>query len=347
MYTGHHILPRLPELLDDLGLSGVAFIITDTNVLPLHGDSVRHTLQSAGWRVHVHAVPAGEASKSLECASELWDWLVSERAERGDLVVALGGGVVGDLAGWVAATYLRGMHLVQLPTTLLAQVDSSIGGKTGINHPRAKNLIGAFYPPDLTLVNTAFLATLPDRELRSGWAEVIKTALIADPALFKFLLGHGPALRRLEADPLAVVVGRCAGLKLEVVTEDPREAGRRAILNYGHTLGHALEAVTGYGVLSHGEAVAIGMRAAAHIAVDMALLEPRVAELQAKAVREFGLPEAAPALRVERVLDAMKLDKKVRSGGLRWVLLRDIGRPELRPDVPPELVRRAVEECLP
>lgn len=344
--TGHDTLPELPRMLRDLGLSGTAFLVSDSNVLPLHGERVRALMESGGWRVRSRAVPAGEASKSLECASELWDWLVSERAERGDILLALGGGVVGDLAGWVAATYLRGIGLVQVPTSLLAQVDSSVGGKTGINHPQAKNLIGSFYPPNLTLVDTSFLRTLPERELRSGWAEVIKTALVADPTLFEYILDNTQSLLRLETAPLAHVVGRCANLKLEVVTEDPKESGRRAILNYGHTLGHAIETAAGYGALLHGEAVAVGMRAAATIAVDLGMLRLELAARQAEALLAFGLPQGAPGIGARSVLEAMKLDKKVRSGGLRWVLLREIGAPEVRPDVPPELVRRVVKECL-
>lgn len=329
-----------------MGLSGTAFVVSDTHVLPLYGERIRQLMEGAGWRVHTRAIPAGEASKSLECASDLWDWLVLERAERGDTIIALGGGVVGDLAGWAAATYLRGVNLVQVPTTLLAQVDASIGGKTGINHPSAKNLIGSFYPPNLTLVDTAFLTTLPERELISGWAEVIKTALIADPDLFELLLENSSSLRGLEIEPLARVVGRCAAIKLEVVTADPTEQGKRAILNYGHTIGHAIEAAAGYGSWLHGEAVAVGMRGAAAIAVELGLLDAGIARRQAEMIREYGLPVSASGLDAATVMEAMKLDKKVRAGGLRWVLLRDVGHPDVRSDVPTELVRRIVGECV-
>ena len=347
LVTGHDTLSRLPQLLEEHGLpAGAAFVVGDSNVLPLHGGRVRKALEGAGWRVSEYAVPAGEASKSLACASELWDWLVEERAERRDIVVALGGGVVGDLAGWVAATYLRGVGLVQLPTTLLAQVDSSIGGKTGIDHPRGKNLIGSFYPPGLTVIDTSLLSTLPARELRSGWAEAVKTALVADAELFEYMTAHADVLNRLAPEPLAHVVGRCARLKLEIVTEDPTERGRRAILNYGHTAGHAIEAAAGYGALPHGECVAVGMRAAARIALDLGMLAPEAASRQAEALEAFGLPRSAPGLRVDDVLGRMRLDKKVRGGRLRWVLLRDVGEPELVSDVPDDVVRRAVEECV-
>lgn len=342
LITGRDLLPQLPRMLSELGLSGKAFVISDTDVLPLYEDRIRNALEDAGWQVNCRAIPAGEESKSIACASELWDWLVDERAVRKDLVIALGGGMVGDLAGWVAATFLRGVQLVQLPTSLLAQVDASVGGKTGINHPKAKNLIGSFYPPALTVVDTSFLATLPERKLREGWAEVIKTALIADPALFDFLCERAADLMALEQEPLAHVVGLCAEIKLRIVTDDPKESGLRAILNYGHTIGHAIEAIAGYGSLMHGEAVAVGMRGAARIAVEKGLLQPEVAERQNRLLDTFDLPASAPGLNPQLVLDTMTLDKKMTSGGLRWVLLRDIGRPELRMDVDADLVSKVV-----
>ena len=345
LHAGHDTLPRLPQLLADLGLSGSAFIISDDHVLPLYGERVRAVLECDGWRVATTAVPAGEASKSLACAAGLWDWLASERAERRDVVVALGGGVVGDLAGWVAASYLRGLNLVQIPTSLLAQVDSSIGGKTGIDHPRAKNLIGAFYPPRLTLTDTSLLSSLPERELRSGWAEVVKTALIGDADLFAYVQDNARALATLESEPLAHVIGRCAAIKLEVVTEDPKEQGRRMVLNYGHTIGHAIEVAAGYGAMTHGEAVAVGMRGAALIATEMGLLEPTIAARQAETLAQFGLPDRA-AVEPKAVIDAMRLDKKVIAGGQRWVLLRGLGEPEVRADVPAGLVQHAVEACI-
>jgi len=346
LHTGHDTLPQLPRLLANLGLSGSAFVVSDEHVLPRYGEHVRSLLERADWRVATRAVPAGEASKSLLCAADLWDWLASERAERRDTVIALGGGVVGDLAGWVAASYLRGLNVVQIPTTLLAQVDASIGGKTGIDHPRAKNLIGAIYPPRLTFVDTSFLSSLPERELRSGWAEVVKTALIGDADLFAYLQANVRTLTTLEPASLAHVVGRCAAIKLAVVTEDPTEQGRRVILNYGHTIGHAIEAAAGYGMMTHGEAVAVGMRGAALIATEMGLLDPVIAAQQAETLASYGLPERAPAVEPERVMEAMRLDKKVISGGQRWVLLRDVGETEVCTDVSTTLIQRVLEECI-
>ncbi|MEJ7652285.1 MAG: 3-dehydroquinate synthase [Chloroflexia bacterium] len=344
--TGEDVLHTLPELLAEFGLGGTAFIITDEHLLPIYAGPVRESLERSGWKVGLYAVPPGEESKSLERAATRWDWLASERAERRHVVIALGGGVVGDLAGWVAATYLRGLPLVQVPTTLLAQVDSSIGGKTGVNHRSAKNLIGSFYPPVVAIIDPALLRTLPERELRCGWAEVVKTALIADPALFEFLLARRDDLLALDPAALAHVVGRCAEIKLQVVTEDPTEQGRRAILNYGHTLGHGIENAAGYGALTHGEAIAIGMRAAARIAVELGLLDPAVAARQYEALDGFGLPASAPGLSVDAVLAAMRLDKKVHSGTPRWVLLEGVGRPIVRSDVPEDLVRLAAAECV-
>lgn len=347
LHAGHDILTELPDRLSELGLDGGrAFVVGDSNVMPLYSGKLREALEAAGWSVSECVVPAGEGSKGLRTASLLWDWLVDERADRRSVLFALGGGVVGDLGGWVAATYLRGIRLVQLPTTLLAQVDAAIGGKTGINHPRAKNLIGSFYPPVLTFVDTAFLGSLPPRELTSGWAEVIKTALIADSDLFEYLMQQADALLTLEPEPLQHVVRRCGEIKLEVVTDDPRESGRRMTLNYGHTIGHALEAAAGYGRLSHGEAVAVGMRGAAKIGVDLGVLDPAGQALQAEAIQRFGLPASAPGVDEESVLSAMQLDKKAQSGSLRWVLLRDIGHTEIVSDVPAEVVRRAVAECV-
>ena len=245
--------------LREAGLSGSLYVVTDSNVHRHYVDPVAKALSGAGFAVHTRVVPAGEASKTLERASEIYDWLTPHKAERGQGVVAVGGGVIGDLAGFVAATYLRGLPLVQVPTSLLAMVDASIGGKTAVNQREAKNLVGAFYQPLLVFADMAALRTLPERELTSGWAEVIKHALIMDANLLALLEDRVDALRALEPDATTQVVRRSMALKAQVVAEDEREmTGRRSILNYGHTVGHALEAAAGYGALLHGEAVALG-----------------------------------------------------------------------------------------
>lgn len=342
LITGSGLVEQLPQLLSSFGLSGRVFIISDSTVLPLYGPRVRGVLEAEGWGVESIAVPVGEESKSVAEASRLWDWLIDQGASRSDIVLALGGGVVGDLAGWVAATYLRGIRLVQIPTNLVAMVDSSIGGKTGINHPKAKNIIGSFYPPVVTLIDPVFLGSLSAAELRCGWAEAIKTALIGDLELFEYMERNADRLINLEPEPTSHVVGTCAQFKLRIVTEDPKESGLRAILNYGHTIGHALENAAGYGTLLHGEGVAIGMRGAAAIARKMSMLDERVAMRQNRLLDKFELPERCIGLSEERVLSSMSRDKKMTPRGLRWVLLRDIAKPELRTDVSQEIVREVI-----
>jgi 3-dehydroquinate synthase len=347
VYAGWGILDKLGEKLREVGLSGGLYVVTDSNVHRHYGGRIADALSSKGFAVHTHVVPAGEASKTLERASEVYDWLTEHRAERGQAVVALGGGVVGDLAGFVAATYLRGMPLVQVPTSLLAMVDASIGGKVAVDRPGAKNLVGAFYQPLAVFADVATLQTLPERELTSGWAEVIKHALIMDGDLLAFLEERVDALRALDPEVTTQVVRRSMALKAQVVAEDERElTGRRSILNYGHTIGHALEAATGYGVLLHGEAVALGMLGAAEIGRRMELTPPELVERQKAILKSFALLLPLPAVTADAVLMAMTLDKKVTGKSVRWVLLAGVGAPVLRSDLPLPLVREVVEELL-
>jgi 3-dehydroquinate synthase len=286
-------------------------------------------------------LPPGEAQKSLATAAALYDRLADAHADRRTLIVAVGGGVVGDLAGFVAATFNRGLPLLQVPTTLLAMVDSSVGGKVGVNHPKAKNLIGAFHQPVGVWIDTAVLATLPEREYRSGLAEVVKYGVILDPALFIYLENHVEEV--LARDPAAVrhVVTRCCRLKADVVEKDERdETGLRAVLNYGHTFAHAFETVAGYGTWLHGEAVAAGMVCASRLAERRGLIEHDVTERQRELLAEFGLPTAPlrdwPA---EQLLAAMRSDKKAVAGKMRFVLPRRLGEVALFDDVPEDDVR--------
>ena len=325
LVVGQKLLPALGLHCRRARLSGAAYVVSDANVYSLCGVEVRGALEGAGYRVYDYQVPPGDESKSKEQAWSLYDWLIEHRAERQDAIVALGGGVVGDLAGYVAATYLRGVPLVQVPTSLLAQVDSSIGGKVAINHPKGKNLIGAFYQPRVVLVDTTLLATLPARELRAGWAEVIKTAMIMDAELLGFLEEHVEALKRADPELTARAVERCLQLKGQVVAEDEREQGRRIILNYGHTIAHGLEAATGYASLLHGEAVAVGMVGAARLSQRLGLLSDDIVGRQEGLLARFGLPVRAPAVAPGEVLEAMKLDKKSRGRSVRWVLLGGVG----------------------
>jgi 3-dehydroquinate synthase len=348
-----------PGLLAELGrlVAGrwpgarTAWVISDESVYALHGPAARASLEAASLRVSAYTVPDGEESKALAIVLPLYDWLLGGGVGRGDVVVALGGGVVGDLAGFVAATCLRGLPLVQAPTSLLAMVDSSVGGKTGVNHPTGKNLIGAFYQPPLVVVDPAVLATLPPRELAAGWAEVIKYAFIErsipgleerQPVLLPWLEREADALAQLEPVATTAIIHHCIDLKARVVRVDPLEQGIRAILNYGHTIGHGLEAAAGYGRLLHGEAVAIGMRAAAGMAVALGRCQPDLLERQQALIRRFGLPEIAPDLHPAAVWPYMRRDKKAVAGQLRWILPDAPGRVEIVQGVDEAVIERAL-----
>jgi 3-dehydroquinate synthase len=346
VYVEWGALARLGERLRQAGLSGAAHVISDDHVWHHYGEAALASLRQAGFEADSYVVPAGEASKTLATASHLYEWLVSRRAERGHAVVALGGGMVGDLAGFTAATYLRGLPLVHVPTSLLGMVDASIGGKVAVNLSEAKNLVGAFYQPRLVVTDVSALTTLPARELTSGWAEAVKHALIMDPDLLSTLETRVVELRRLEPEVTTAVVRRNVELKAQVVSDDERETtGRRTILNYGHTVAHGLEASSEYEALLHGEAVAVGMAAAADIGQRLGVTPPALAERQAAVLSSFGLPQGAPGIDPERALAAMALDKKVSGRAVRWVLLEDLGRPVLRDDVPDTLVRQAVRQA--
>jgi 3-dehydroquinate synthase len=344
--VGPGVLAALPAHLDAVGLDGRLWLIADEAVYGLYGGAVEAALRAAGRDVRARIVPSGEAHKTLAQVSDLYDWLLAERVERRDAILALGGGVVGDMAGFVAATILRGIAFVQLPTTLLAQVDASIGGKVAVDHPRGKNLIGAFHQPSLVVADTDTLATLPPRELAAGWAEVVKTGVILDADLFALLEHEADSLRQARPGPTETAIRRCMQLKGEVVGEDERESGRRAILNYGHTVGHAVEAATAYGRYLHGEAVAIGLRAAAHIAAAKGRFPVDAAARQAALLARFGLPATAPGVDRAAVRAAMGLDKKSRAGRLAWVLPTRLGHADVFRDVPDALVDEALDLVL-
>jgi 3-dehydroquinate synthase len=359
--VGPGVLSGVGPELRALSMEGSAVIVTHPEIPPAYAAAVHHSLEAAGFRVEMAFVPRGEASKSLEGLETLYHRFTSMRLDRRSTVVALGGGVIGDLAGFAAATYLRGLALVQVPTTLLAQVDASVGGKTAIDLPAGKNLVGAFHQPRLVVADVASLATLPERELRSGMAEVVKYGMIADAGLFALLEQQVERVLAAEPEILTSLVVRSCEIKAEVVRQDPNEQGLRAILNYGHTVGHALEAVLGYGVITHGAAVAIGMSVAGRLAVRLGMLSLQAAERQDDLLRRLGLPilrtngdaEAAPGLEAaeplpelppaEALLEAMLLDKKSVGGRLRFVLARDIGTVEVREVTAEEVI--AVIKC--
>src|SRR5216684_3371866 len=307
-------LHHLPQALQSLGIARRIFIVTDSDIGRFYTEPIQALLEGAGFVPQFFTIPAGESSKSLLCWQQILDWLVEHKAEHQEPILALGGGVVGDLAGFVAASYQRGVPLIQVPTSLLAQVDSAIGGKTGINHPRGKNLIGAYYQPGLILVDPACLLTLPERVYREGWAEIVKYGMILDVDLFETLEMHTSLLHARDAALLTKIIACCVRLKMDVVQRDERDGGLRNILNYGHTFGHALEAITGYGTWLHGEAVSIGMQVAAHIAVASGQLSQEDADRQRNLLQAFGLPVQCAGVDIDAVMQAMRRDKKVRAG---------------------------------
>ena len=322
-------------------------IVTDGHVCHQHGAAVGASLHLAGFRCEVAILPPGEQTKSLAEAAALYDRLVEMHADRHTVVVAVGGGVVGDLAGFVAATYARGVPFVQVPTTLLAQVDSSVGGKVGINHPHGKNLIGAFHQPLGVYLDTAVLDTLPLRDYRSGLAEVVKYGVILDEPFFSFLEANVADINQRSAGVLRHIVARSCRLKADVVERDEFErTGLRAVLNYGHTFAHAFETLFGYGELQHGEAVAIGMVYAARLATKLGRIDESIALRQSNLLGALGLPTRLPdstKLATTDILDRMRLDKKTVGGRLRFVLPTCLGHVELVDDVPEDVVRGVLD----
>ena len=343
--VGRGVLGELGERLQELGVTGQAYIISDDNVFRAYGREAQRSLEAAGIAAHSYSIPPGEESKSLALAEDIYAWLAELRAERRHAIVALGGGVVGDLAGFVASTFLRGMIFVQVPTSMAAMVDASIGGKVAVNLSHGKNLVGSFYQPSLVLADVDTLASLGQRELSEGWAEAVKHGLILDPELFDLFEEHAEDLMSLRGDISTSVIRRSMAIKAQVVTEDERETlGRRILLNYGHSIGHALESVTGYGHYMHGEAVSVGMMGAGRISQALGLIPPAIVDRQRRVLERFQLPLAAPGIDPDVILDKMTRDKKTEAGALRWVLLEGVGQSVVRRDVPLELVRETVEE---
>jgi len=339
--VGAGLLERVGLWLKELGFSGRAVIITDTTVNALYTGVLERGLDIAEFSVTVIEVPPGEEQKSLETAADLYGKLIAAYTERTTPVLALGGGVIGDLAGFVAATYMRGVPLIQVPTTLLAQVDSSIGGKTAVDYSGLKNVIGSFYQPILVVADIEALKTLPKVELSNGLAEVVKSAVIRSRSFFEFLGINLLKARDFHMKVLEVIVAETARIKAEIVEKDEKETGLRGILNYGHTIGHAIEAASDY-QLKHGQAVAIGMMAAAKISSRMGLLdESEVVALEEVLVRA-GLPTRMPDIDKEAVLQAMQHDKKVLQDKLRFVLLKSIGSALISDEVEPALVEEVI-----
>ena len=343
VYVEWGALDRIGEHLLAAGLRGPVYVVSDSTVAWMYAGRVEQALGNAGLESHFYTVPAGEASKSLATAGELYTWLAERRCERGSTILALGGGMVGDLAGFAAATFLRGVAVVQAPTSLAAMVDASIGGKTAVNLPAGKNLVGAFYQPRMVAADLTTLRSLSAREMASGWAEAIKHGLILDPSLYRLFEERVEDLLDLEPEITEEVVRRSMAIKGRIVEEDERETlGRRMLLNYGHTIGHGLEAATEYNTLLHGEAVSVGMAAVGEIGRHMGLVSQEEVEQYTSVLRSFGLPVAAPGVDPDLVLAAMKMDKKASGRRINWVLLEGIGRAVVRSDVPEDLAEATV-----
>lgn len=342
VWVGWGILDELGERTKRVLSPRTAYVITDEGVYR-HARAAQVSLEAAGIPAHLFIIPPGEQSKTLETAQLIYKWLAERRAERGHLVLAVGGGVVGDLAGFVAATFVRGMPFAQVPTSLLAMMDAAIGGKVAVDLPAGKNLVGAFYQPRFVLADVKTLLTLPQRELRSGWAEAIKHSLILDRELLSLFEGQLESILNLEPETATGIIRRSVAIKANVVSQDEKETlGVRVLLNYGHTVGHALEAATGYHAFLHGEAVSVGMMAAAHISREMGMLSDAEVQRQRRLLEAFGLPVSCRGVDMDAVSRAMLMDKKTSGRAIQWVLLDGIGRAVTRRDVPPEAVQHAL-----
>lgn len=345
IHIGQNVLDHAGNLLAKLPLTKKALVVTQPAIGAAYGDRVMESLRAQGFVTESFEVLDAEEAKSLAWLEQVYDRLIAMRLDRRSPVIALGGGVVGDLAGFAAATYLRGVPFVQIPTTLLAQVDSSIGGKTAVNHPRGKNLIGAFYQPRVVLIDIDTLQTLPPRELRSGMAEVVKYGVIAKPDLFERLEHCTIEMLLHDADLLTQVIRECCQIKAEVVAADEHETGVRAILNFGHTFGHAIEAAGGFSTYTHGEAVAIGMVWATELSLRMGLCDAQLLGRLRRLLSTLGLPTALKG-HVDGVRDALLMDKKVVAGRSRFILVEALGQVSIRDDVPSQLVEEVVAEGL-
>lgn len=344
IWIGPGALDRLPGLFRRRVSASSLWLVTDTRVRRHHGARVEDLLRETGLRVGRTVLPSGEGAKSVERLADIWRAAARGGVDRRAVFVALGGGVIGDMTGFAAASMLRGTAFVQVPTTLLSMVDASVGGKTGINIPEGKNLVGAFFQPRAVVMDLDLLSTLPRRQVRSGWAEIIKTAAIRDARLLSRIERDAGPLLAGEPGPLGDVIAACVRIKARVVEEDEKESGLRMILNFGHTLAHGIEAAEGYGGLLHGEAVSVGMVFAARLGESLGVTRPGVADRLESLLRRFGLPVALRRDVPSRILlSAMERDKKRGPRGLRWVLLDDIGRPRVVEDVSSSRVGRLVE----
>lgn len=338
-------IDQLGEMMSNLKLGKKVLLVSNPTIFKHYGERAVASLEAAGFEVASCTLPPGERYKTLSSVQKIYDTALLNRIERSSTMVALGGGVIGDMTGFAAATWLRGINVVQVPTSLLAMVDSAIGGKTGVNHPQGKNLIGAFHQPRLVLIDPEVLKTLPMREFRAGMAEVIKYGVIWDAELFAEMEASKrlDQLRYVKPELIASILTRSCQAKADVVGKDEKEAGLRAILNYGHTIGHAVESLTGYKVVNHGEAVAIGMVAAGQIAVELGMWQKEETERQDALIQKAGLPTKLPAgVDIEAIIESLQLDKKVKAGKVRFILPTQIGVVTITDEVPSDTIRQVL-----
>ena len=342
---GYGIEQEIKDFVTSAGYSSKALLITDTHVGPLYGKKVQELLSETGLTVTMVQIPAGESSKNLTVANEVFTRAIELGLDRKSPIFALGGGVVGDLAGFIAATYMRGVPFIQVPTSLLAQVDSSVGGKVAVNHLLGKNLIGAFYQPQAVFMDLNCMRTLPEREMATGLGEVIKYGVIYDQDFFRYLEENQAAITAREPEALTHIIARSCEIKAAVVSQDEQEAGLRRILNFGHTIAHAIEKETGYSRYNHGEAVAIGMAGAADISCQLGLISEAEAGRLESLIAAYKLPLKAEAVTVDAMYGDIFHDKKTVGGKVNWVLMASIGKVLCRNDVPESVVRAAMNKC--
>ncbi len=336
----------LEQFAANKGYSRKVLLIDDSNTAPLYGDRVQGLLKKAGLDPVEYTIPAGESSKSFELAEKIYTVAIEHGLDRKSAVFALGGGVVGDLAGFIAATYMRGIGFVQIPTSLLAQVDSSVGGKVAVNHSLGKNLIGAFYQPQAVFMDVNMLESLPKREISTGLGEIVKYGIIFDKDFFEFLESHKKDAMELEQETTVHMIARSCEIKAEVVSKDEKESGLRAILNFGHTLAHSIEKNTGYTVYNHGEAVGIGMVGAAYISRELGRISQAEYDRAVKLIGEMGLPLKAEGCDGEALYQAIFHDKKTINGHVNWVLMDEIGKVSVTSQVPEDIVKKAIDSII-
>lgn len=343
---GRDLSGEITNFIKGRKYSRSALVVSDTHVAPLFGNGVLEVLRAAGLEPVLVEIPAGEASKSFAVAEQLYTKAIEQGLDRKSPVFALGGGVVGDITGYIAATYMRGVPFIQIPTTLLAQVDSSVGGKVAINHPLGKNLIGAFYQPDAVFCDMTMLSRLPRREISTGLGEIIKYGIIRDETLFTYLEQHTEEVLQGDVESCAYMVMRSCEIKAEVVSKDEKEGGLRRILNYGHTIGHTIEKETNYTTYNHGEAVAIGSIGAALISRALGLVDDVFVDRLRRLTEALKLPTRAPGLTVKSMYGDIFHDKKTIGGKVSWVLTEGLGKTIVRDDVPEMVIKSAMQACV-